>query len=120
MFTVHVWISTDVHESYVIISDDLQHTKLSVHYYMSSLIQEVTGKHASITEIAVFADGASSQFKQRYFFSNINNWEKKFGVALSWHFFATSHGKGVVDGIGGCVAVCQDWQGGCSIAYRLL
>ena len=37
------------------------------------------------------------------FFSNLHSWEMEHDIKLSWNFFATSHGKGVVDGIGGTV-----------------
>ena len=45
----------------------------------------------------IFSDGAASQFKQRFTLSGIALLEK----SLSWNFFAASHGKGAVDGIGG-------------------
>ena len=54
-------------------------------------------------KISVFSDGASSQFKQWFLFSNLHLWEAEFGVKLTWNLSATSHGKGVVDGIGGTV-----------------
>ena len=44
-----------------------------------------------------FSDGATSQFKQRYLFSNLHSWEMEHDIELSWNFFATSHGKGVVE-----------------------
>ena len=75
-------------------SDELQHGKLSVHAFM-------THNYTSIQQITVFSDGASSQFKQRFLFSNLHMWEEQFEIELRWHFFATSHGKGVVDGLGG-------------------
>ena len=37
------------------------------------------------------------------YFSNLSKWESTFGIKVNWHFFATSHGKGVIDGIGGTV-----------------
>ena len=53
--------------------------------------------------INVFSDGAASQFKQSYLFSNLHEWENEYSMTLIWNFFATSHGKGAVDGIGGTV-----------------
>ncbi|GBO41443.1 hypothetical protein AVEN_142371-1 [Araneus ventricosus] len=47
--------------------------------------------------------GAASQFKQRYLFTNLTFMEEQYNVKVSWSFFATSHGKGVVEGIGGMV-----------------
>lgn len=31
------------------------------------------------------------------------NHEKDFKIEAEWHFFATAHGKGACDGIGGCI-----------------
>ena len=54
-------------------------------------------KFPSIKVLTVFSDGAGSQFKQRFLFSNLHYWEQD--LKLTWNFFATSHGKGVVDGL---------------------
>ena len=34
---------------------------------------------------------------------NLLNHKKDFVIEAEWQFFATSHGKGACDGIGGCV-----------------
>ena len=36
-------------------------------------------------------------------FSNLHAWEQDHGFKIIWNFFATSHGKGPVDGLGGSV-----------------
>lgn len=41
------------------------------------------------------------QFKQRYLKANLYLFQYK--LKLKWHYFATGHGKGMVDGIGGSV-----------------
>jgi len=48
-------------------------------------------------------DYPTSQFKQRFLFSNLYGWENEYNFKIIWNFFATSHGKGAVDGIGGTV-----------------
>ena len=58
-------------------------------------------KFPSIKVLNVFSDGAGSQFKQRFLFWNLHYWEQDHHLKLTWNFFATSHGKGVVDGLGG-------------------
>ena len=108
LFTAYAWIdvSEDITESMVIVSDDLQHNKQSVHMFMTVMTHifcTLKAKYPTIEQISVFSDGASSQFKPRFLFSNLYEWETEFGVKISWHFFATSHGKGVVDGLGGMV-----------------
>ena len=70
---------------------------------MSYILEYLTSKYPRVREIKVISDGAASQFKQRFLFSNLYVWKDLFSVDLEWNFFATSHGKGVVDGIGGTV-----------------
>ena len=103
LFTVHAWLSGVDGESMVIISDDLNHTKQSVYVCMQAVFTYLRGKYPHIEHVNVFSDGPTSQFKQRYLFSNLHSWEKEYDFKLTWNFFATSHGKGVVDGIGGTV-----------------
>ena len=50
-----------------------------------------------------FSDGAASQYKNRKNFINLCHHEEDFGVHAEWHFFATSHGKGPCDGLGGTI-----------------
>ena len=69
---------------------------------MPVLFQKLSAKQTSVRTINVFSDGATSQFK-RYLFSNLHGWEKKFSIGLTWNFFATLHGKGAINGIGGTV-----------------
>ena len=81
----------------------MEHGKLAVYSFVTRLLEFIFEKHQmkKTKLVHIFSDGAASQFKQRYLFSNLHKWETKFGVVLKWHFFATSHGKGVVDGLGG-------------------
>ena len=90
-------------ESFAVISDYLNHTKDAAYIFMSKLFDYCVKTYSSIKLINVFSDGASSQFKQRHLFSNFYEWEKEFSINLIWNFFATSHGKGAVDGIGGTI-----------------
>ena len=52
----------------------------------------------------LFSDGAAQHFKQSFFFNAVTRLPKLLGVEhlkIIYDFFATSHGKGAVDGIGG-------------------
>ena len=52
----------------------------------------------------MFSDGTSSQFKNQYIFHLLIYFRTKLNLKnLNWHIYATSHGKGAVDGIGGAV-----------------
>lgn len=87
----------------VLVSDDRNHTKYSVYVFIQHIINHLKLKSPSIEHLDIFTDGASSQFKQRYLFSNLYAREQEHDLKIKWHFFATSHGKGVVDGLGGTV-----------------
>ena len=49
----------------------------------------------------IYTDGPSSEFKNRYIVKLVSMLSKKFQCKVSWKYYSTSHGKGVVDGIGG-------------------
>ena len=55
-------------------------------------------------EMAIyFSDRAASEYKNRKNFLNLAWHQEDFGIPAEWHFFATSHGKGPYDGVGGTV-----------------
>lgn len=103
LFVCYAWIEKQKEQGIVLVSDCLDHSKLSIYKYVDFILSYLKEKHVSITNVDIFSDGTAAQFKQRYLFSNLFHFEKKHDVKLSWNFFATSHGKGVVDGIGGTV-----------------
>ena len=103
IFTAHAWIDSDSSESMVLVSDDLNHSKQSVYVFMQYIFNHLKSKCPDMKVINIFSDGASSQFKQKFLFSNLYAWEQEHDLTIIWNFFATSHGKGVVDGIGGTV-----------------
>ncbi|KAJ8034999.1 hypothetical protein HOLleu_22069 [Holothuria leucospilota] len=59
-----------------------------------------------ISQVHYWSDGAGSQFKNKYIFANLLHHEEQFGFNADWSFFATAHGKGPIDGIGGQVKRC--------------
>ena len=103
LFTAHVWIKHDTSEgqSMVIVSDDLNHTKYSIYMFMQHIFSHLKTTYPDIEHINIFSDGPTSQFKQRALFSNLYAWEMDHDLKITWNFFATSHGKGVINGIGG-------------------
>ncbi len=62
-------------------------------------------KHPAMKEIHIFSDGAASQFKNKFIwcFMSTTFREPFPALRVQWHFFATSHGKGAVDGVGATV-----------------
>lgn len=49
------------------------------------------------------SDGCAEQYKNKKNFKNLCLHLKDFGIEADWHFFPTSHGKGVCDGFGGTI-----------------
>lgn len=107
LFTVTIWTkgtNGNICDSHVIVSDEMVHDKKAVAVFMSLVVDRfVKQKHPHITRVFVFSDGPSSQFKNKYRYVAHFLHKLHSKVHIQWIFFATSHGKGVVDGIGGTV-----------------
>ncbi|XP_066600762.1 uncharacterized protein [Prorops nasuta] len=86
------------HRSIVIISDCNNHDSIAVHVYLQIITDFLKTIRTSISKIYYFSDGAPQQFKN---FANIYFHKMDFGISAEWHYFATAHGKGPCDGIGG-------------------
>ena len=103
LFPVVVWTS-DSCQSYAIISDELQHDKQSVAVFINKVLFDFIKKaHPQVNTVHIFSDGPSSQFKSKYIVQLLYSLRQNTGLNLNWHYFATSHGKGAVDGVGGTV-----------------
>lgn len=53
--------------------------------------------------MAIFTDGCTAQLKNRFIFSALPQLQFKHGYSVTWSFFAISHGKGAVYGVGATV-----------------
>ena len=96
-----VYWNGEVTKSNVVVSDDLTHTKSSIVTFLDALATKLLSKN--VHTLHVWTDGPSSQFKNRFIVAILPWLAKKFDIDIHWHYFATSHGKGCVDGIGGMV-----------------
>ena len=76
---------------------------VTVHACFERLLATLQRSVLDLPEVHVVSDGTDSQFKHRYLFRNLTHLAKAFSVLVSWHFFASHHGKGVVDGLGATV-----------------
>ena len=102
IFTAHAWCSP-LNFSFALPSNNISHNKYAVDTCLDFIIQELKQYLPDLKSIVFFSDGAASQFKQRFLFRNLTRFSIDYHLNLSWNFFATSHGKGVVDAIGGTV-----------------
>lgn len=103
---IHYKENNVVHNvNFEVFSEYVNHDATGVHLYITKMINFFKNRFGakSIKKIYYFSDGAKSQYKNRYNISNLMNHKKDFKIEAEWHFFATSHGKGPGDGIGGCV-----------------
>ena len=55
----------------------------------------------NLKKVYYFTDGAAAQYKNKKNFVNLAFHVKDYMIEAEWHFFATAHGKGAPDGIGG-------------------
>ena len=99
-FTSVVWCK-DTCKSAVVISDNLSHTKDSVITFIHKLISELID--ISVKVLQLWSDGPRSQFKNRFIIAAVPWLEEKYSIKLCWNFFASSYGKGPVNGIGGTI-----------------
>lgn len=96
------------HENFVVVSEHDKHDAMTVHLFNKKMISFLKTKFGAnnVQKVIYFSDGAPTHYKNKSNFTNLM-WNKRdFRVSAEWHFFATSHGKGACDGIGGTVKRC--------------
>ena len=67
------------------------------------MIAHLKNKIPQLKKIFYSSDGAAAQYKNRKNFEDLLHHKEDFAVEAEWHFFATSHGKGLCDGVGGTI-----------------
>ena len=88
----------------MLVSDNLKHEKDSIRIYNNFIINDVKDKGISMEKkVYYWSDGPSYPFKNQFHFTNILFYEEDHGTSACWNYFATSHGKGKNDGVGGDV-----------------
>ncbi|CAF1442485.1 unnamed protein product, partial [Didymodactylos carnosus] len=100
--TAHAWCDA-LNFSFALPSNNVSHDKYCVSTCINFIIGELKQYLPELEQIIFFSDGAASQFKQRFPFRNLTRMSNEHDLKISRNFFATSCGKGVVDGIGGTV-----------------
>ena len=56
IFTAHAWIKDDTTESFVIVSDELQHNKLSLYAFMCHIFSELRNKYIHLSKRSMFSN----------------------------------------------------------------
>lgn len=102
LFTCVAWLYKEK-MSFAIISDKLTHNKYDVYCFITEIVSQIK-RSKNVSKILIFSDGCNSQFKNKFILSSIPELVKELRInEFEWNFFATSHGKGAVDGIGAIV-----------------
>jgi hypothetical protein len=86
----------------LVIQDCSKHDTVAVNLIQSKLCSFISGKFKDLTKIYHSSDGTALQYKNRKNLINIYH-KDNFGMDAEWHFFATSHGNGACDMIGGTI-----------------
>ena len=85
--------------SHVVVSDYMHHSKTSTVVFTAEVLAKLP---PDVTEVKIWTDGPASQFKNKYVVTAMKELSHNcHDVKLIWILFATSHGKGPVDGVGG-------------------
>lgn len=90
-------------QSICVFSDCNTHNTVAVHSFLKVLIDYLKDMYPNLKKNVHFTDGAASQYKNYKNFINLLHQKNDFQLDGEWHFFATSHGKGPCDGIGGTI-----------------
>lgn len=102
IFTVVIWAGQKTF-SKVLVTDDTSHSKYCVLAFMHEIFSDLKKDLPGLKAVKIFSDGCAGQFKNRWTLSLVLTANFLFGIDLSWNFFASGHGKGAVDGVGGTV-----------------
>ena len=89
--------------NFVLISDCNIHDTIAVHLFQQRLVAHLKDKFSVVERIIYFSDCCAGQYKNLKNFFTLCLYKQDFGITAEWHFFATSHGKGPSDGIGGTI-----------------
>ena len=91
----------DTCKTYLICSNSCDKGKNTIAVFLSTLYELIENDgHGPLHEI-IWSDGPSSEFKNRFMVHLLQYLSRKYNKPFTWKYFATSHGKGVVDGVGG-------------------
>ena len=92
------------HVNFVSISECNIHDSVSVHLFITQFLSHIKEKLPMINKIIYYSGGGcAAQYKNCKNFLNLCHHNEDFGMDAEWNFFATSHGKGPCDGLGGTV-----------------
>lgn len=99
LFTAALYSNLEPCKSFLVVTDSQDKGKDAVYTFMLKLASFIDFKEGD--DFIIYTDGPSSEFKNKYMVKLVSVLSERYGCPVQWKYFATSHGKGVVDGIGG-------------------
>jgi len=100
VYTVRISHRNDVISS-IIVSDSRKHEKRAVTAYTASALETIKQHFPTVRNVAFWTDGPTSQLKNKFIFILTAKLANVYELKISWNYFATSHGKGPNDALGG-------------------
>ena len=86
-------------KTFLIVSESRDKGKDTVAVFIDFLYNHFGATDAM--EDITWSDGPTSEFKNKYMVKFLQSLSQKHNQQFSWKYVATSHGKGIVDGVGG-------------------
>lgn len=100
VYTVTMWYRKQT-VSLILTSDVREHDKDTVAAFTSTILNIVESEFPGVASVIIWTDGPASQYKNKFVFALLPHLKKLHGVNIEWNYFATSHGKGPCDALGG-------------------
>ena len=90
-------------KTFVICTNYQGKDKFAIGKFLDHLYENEIPEDDSVEKEIIWSDGPSLEFKNKFMRHLMETLSKKYAKPFMWKFSATSHGKGVVDGVGGKV-----------------
>ena len=88
-------------KTFLCITDSPEKGKDTIYAFVTKICEIMKSSFDLGDYFTFFTDGPSSEFKNKFMAKMLGDISIKLNLPVKWQYFATSHGKGVVDGIGG-------------------
>ena len=93
----------EVTECMSVVSDYMSHRTTAVHAFLKPMFKYLTDKNPKLEKVIMVSDGATAQYKNYKNIASLLKFKKMYNLDAEWHFSASCHGKGAVDGIGATI-----------------
>ena len=88
-------------QTYLICSNSMDKGKNTIAVFLDTLYEKIFSDDFNSDQEIIWSDGPSSEFKNCFMVHLLQYLSDKFKKPFIWKYFATSHGKGIIDGVGG-------------------